>query len=68
MPKCDKLNRNCVAKPMLDGWEQPKGANIELMAMLLHVKLVVTLKDLEKATEYRLNKEKADEIHDNQTE
>ena len=53
---------------MLDGWEQPKGANIELMAMLLHVKLVVTLKDLEKATEYRLNKEKADEIHDNQTE
>ena len=53
---------------MLDDWEQSKGANIELRVMLLHVKPVVTLKDLEKAIEYRLNKEKADENQDNQAE
>ena len=68
MPKCSKLKRNCHAKLMLDDWEQSKGANIELRVMLLHVKPVVTLKDLEKAIEYRLNKEKADENQDNQAE
>jgi len=40
---------------MLDGWEQSKGANIELMVMLLHVKPIVSLKNLEKADENQDN-------------
>ena len=53
--KYDNQGANCGAKQMLDGWEQSKGANIELMVMLLHVKPIVSLKNLEKADENQDN-------------